>query len=113
MKTKIVFAALAAIAAFTAPAAVAGPYRTDTMKVTFVYNRMDAPETIYKQLERKARRACEGSSLMSAGAQRAAAACKTVLMEAVVDKIGRMDIASVHYREQALQVAGNWTARNS
>ncbi len=113
MKTKTLFAALAAITAFTAPSAIAGPSRTGSMKVTFVYKTADTPEAIYKQLERKARRACEGTRIMSAGAQRAAETCKTALMEAVVDKIGRMDVASVHYREQALHVAANWTVRNS
>lgn len=113
MKSKLVFAALAALVASAAPSASAEPYSPHTMKVTFVYNTADTPEAIYQQLERKARRACQGTSIMSAGAQHAAETCKAKLMEAAVDKIGRLDIASVHYREQALQVAGNWTVRPS
>jgi UrcA family protein len=108
MKTKIVFAALAAIAAFAAPSATAERYNPDTMKVTFVYKTNAAPEAIYAQLERKARRACEGTAIMSAGAMRAVETCKASLMEAAIDKIGRMDIAAVHYREMATQVAGAW-----
>lgn len=113
MKTKIVLAVLAAFAASAAPSASAGRYAPDTMKVTFVYNGADEPEAIYKQLARTARRACEGTAIMSAGTKRITGACKDALMEAVIDKIGRMDIASVHYREQALQVAGNWIVRSS
>jgi hypothetical protein len=113
MKTKFLFAALAAITAFAAPSAAAEIRHDATMKVTFVYSPGRTPEAIYAQLERKARRACEGTRIMSAGARRAAETCKTALMKAVVEKIGRMDVASVHYREQALHVAANWTVRNS
>lgn len=108
MKTRKIFATVALAMAFNAPSAAAEPHRTKTVRMTFAYTQAETPESVYQRLERKARRTCESTSILSASMLRATESCQKELVDAAILKIERIDVASIHYLERAQEMAALW-----
>lgn len=107
MKIQKVFPAivLAAATLFVAPSAVAGP-AGKVITVTFKYHRAAPAAMIYASLEKTAHRACTDPGPLSFKARRAEKECETEVMDKIVAKMNRLDVAAMHYRTQPMvQVA--------
>jgi UrcA family protein len=93
--------------AFAAPAAHA-EQRTghETIKVRFAYDPSDNATTIYKDLNRIARKACHNTGgTNSIRFNTHEKACKAEVVDKVVTAIGRTDLAAVHYGERMTLIA--------
>jgi hypothetical protein len=66
------------------------------MTVRFEYYRADPAQKIYSDFERTAHRACRYDSVRPISLTRAEKVCQAGLMDKVVDKLGRADVAAVH-----------------
>lgn len=108
MNTQKLIPALILIAAtaFVAPSASAERH-SRTVQVAFSYDRTAPAEVIYKRLNRTAERACHTPGPIAFKTPRAIRTCKASLLNAVIDKIQRVDVAAVHHRSQPFMVASN------
>ncbi|MFT3725385.1 MAG: hypothetical protein QM773_17585 [Hyphomonadaceae bacterium] len=93
--------AIAASALFAASAAGAAPAAsaeqpTFTFHMVFAYNSADAPQKIYAALEDTARKACHAQKFSGLHWVRAMNTCKTQVMTAALDAMGRTDVAMLH-----------------
>ena len=76
-----------------------GQYRE--MRVSFAYYRTDPATEIYSDFQRTAKRACSEDSLRPLALRRIEAVCTAQLMDKVVEKLGRADVAAVHQGREA------------
>lgn len=96
---------LLALAAAT-PALTASPAGAQSRgrEVKFVYHTMDSPERIYAHLRHTAAEACADHGSRSLKQSMIEQRCTDELLEAVVNRIGRADIAEIH---------GGWIERRA
>jgi hypothetical protein len=83
---------------------LSGQYRE--IRVEFAYYKTDPAEEIYSDFKRTAKRACTEDSIRPLSLRRMEAVCSASLMDKVVEKLGRADVAAVHQnRIPQVQVA--------
>lgn len=98
------FVVLGAILAISsAPAASA---QSTEFKARFSYDRNAAAPAVYAGLVRDAEKACTTPGVRSVRLQRIDTTCTADLLDKVVARIGRADIAELHHRTP-YEVAGN------
>jgi hypothetical protein len=78
-----------------------GQYRE--IRVAFAYYKTDPATEIYSDFKRTASRACKQNSLQPLSLRRMETACAAELMDKVVEKLGRADVAAVH-QDKVIQV---------
>lgn len=86
---------IAAAIATAAPAAFAEPAR-EAFKATFTYDRSAPAQDIYDSVLRQARKACETHGRRSLDMLAADRACAVELVDQVVARTSRTDIALLH-----------------
>lgn len=104
------FAEIAFIAASTVLALASAPAasaQTTSFEARFTYNPEAPAEAIYAKLERTAQFACESPGVRGPKFRRDEQACAARLLNDVVARIGRPDIAGVHQSLNRIEVAGN------
>jgi hypothetical protein len=100
---KITAVALLVMAAFLAPHN-ASAQEPRIIKVAFKYYKADVAPKIYSGFQRTAVQACREPTVRPLALRRSERACATDLLNKVVDKLGRADVAALHHEEMT-QVA--------
>lgn len=98
---RLAFAAVLGCAAVAvsgqfAPPASAGPDQ-DTFTISFDYDRAKSAEHNYGAFQREARRACTTPGARLLSMRKAEDACIAQAVDAFVQKLGRTDVAAIHF----------------
>jgi UrcA family protein len=80
----------------TSPTASAYPAQTQVMTVAFSYNTTAPAEVTYERFQATAARACKEKGPRPLSLRNYERRCQAELMDAVVAKVGRADIAQIH-----------------
>ena len=94
--TALPVALLVMAAAYVAPAAAHADAPIKTFEVRFAYDSKAPAETIYSDLKRTARKACDAHRNWSLQMRHANRACAKQVVDAGVKTLGRADIAMLH-----------------
>jgi UrcA family protein len=89
--------------AFLAPSN-ASAQEVRTIKVAFKYYKSDGAPKIYSGFQRTANQACRDDTNRPLALRRSERVCAADLLNKVVDKLGRADVAALHHEEMT-QVA--------
>jgi len=108
MKTQKLLPALVLMAAtaFAGPSAFADAGQK-TFTVKFSYNKAAPAEAIYQRLEKTAHRACNKPGPISFKVRRATEACEAEVIDKVLAKMQRLDVAAMRYPERVLLLSSN------
>jgi hypothetical protein len=93
-----------ALAMIAAPVAHAQP-KSETFNATISFDRDSAAEAAYADVQRQARRACETSGRRTLDVIAADRACAIALIDQVIGKTSRTDLALLHFDRTGREVA--------
>ncbi len=88
--------AVVAASGHFAPAALAGPGQA-TFTITFNYDNAKSAQHNYGAFQREARRACTTSGPRPISLRRIEDACIAGAIDSFVQKLGRTDVAAIHF----------------